>query len=232
MASRLGFAVFCAPRRPQPFADRRVPVSGFRDPLLPEHTPTCNAVLYNRGDVVVTQVIAASRRPFFHFYDVVSGKVHRVSGIQGRSEKSFERFCVSPDGDHVAFYGNDGTAILVSARTKQWLANLKMPGALRSLSFTSEGDLLAGCDDGMVHRWDARTRRCLWRFHDEGSTSVNTIVAAPSGQLIATGYGRKGRVGRGGGADVTNVAGPAGSVRERVAAQLTALMAGHCGRSG
>jgi U3 small nucleolar RNA-associated protein 18 len=134
------------------------------------------------------QVIVAARRPFFHFYDLASGKVQRVSGIQGRSEKSLERFCVSPDGDHVAFYGIDGTAILVSARSKQWVANLKMPGHLRSLAFTPEGDLLAGSDEGLVHRWDARTRRCLYRFHDEGSTSVTSLAVSPNSELVATGY--------------------------------------------
>ena len=105
----------------------------------------------------------------------------------GRSEKSLEKFCVSPDNEHIAFYGKDGTAILVSARTKQWAANLKMPGQLRSLCFAPSGDLLAGCDDGVVHRWDVRMRRSLWRFADEGSTCVTALACAPSGAVLATG---------------------------------------------
>jgi hypothetical protein len=87
----------------------------------------------------------------------------------------------------MAFYGKDGTAIIVSTRSKQWVANLKMPGDLRSLAFTPEGDLLAGCADGVVHKWDMRTRRAVWRFMDEGNLSVSSLACSPNGNFVATG---------------------------------------------
>lgn len=134
------------------------------------------------------QIIMSARRKYFYSYDVVSGKVNLISGIQGRDEKSLERFCLSPAGDTIAFYGKDGTAILVSARTKQWMANLKMPGDLRALAWTKDGDLLAGSGNGVVHKWDVRMRRVLWRFADEGSTCVTSLATSANGAYIATGY--------------------------------------------
>ncbi len=149
-----------------------------------------------------SQVIMGARRPHFHFFDLASGKVHRVAGIQGRSEKSLERFVVSPDGDTIAFYGDGGNAVLVSARSKMWIANVKVPGAVRSLAYAPEGDLLVGNDAGVVHRWDARTRRCLYRFNDEGSTMVTALTCSPNSELVATGCvgGGGGGGGEGGGA--------------------------------
>ena len=36
----------------------------------------------------------------------------------GRTEKSFEKFHVSPDGKHLVFLGNNGYIILVSSKVK------------------------------------------------------------------------------------------------------------------
>jgi hypothetical protein len=120
----------------------------------------------------------------------VTGRaLRRCLRCSGRSEKSFEQFCISPDGAHIAFYGDEGTAVLVSARTKQWVANLKMPGLLRAMAFTGDGNLVAGCDDGVVHTWDCRMRRCVSQFVDEGSTGVTSVAVSPNSQFVATGCG-------------------------------------------
>ena len=60
----------------------------------------------------------------------------------GRNEKSFERFWVSPDDKHLVFTGHDGTLILLSNKTKQWVANLKMNGSARSVAFTPDSQRL------------------------------------------------------------------------------------------
>lgn len=68
------------------------------------------------------------RRKHFYSYDVVSGTASRVPFIRGRLEKSLEWFTASPDGKYLAFVGDNGEIVLVSARSKQWVANLKMNG--------------------------------------------------------------------------------------------------------
>ena len=81
------------------------------------------------------EVVLAGRRPFFYTYDLESGNMMKVPRILGRKEKSFERFTISPDGKYIAFVGNNGYIVLVSGKTKQWIANLKMNGSVRSLAF-------------------------------------------------------------------------------------------------
>ena len=73
--------------------------------------------------------------------------------IIGREEKSLEKFSVSPDGRTIAFIGNDGYIILVDAHTKHWIADLKMNGSARAVTFTPDGEFIIGSgSDGDVYR--------------------------------------------------------------------------------
>ena len=60
----------------------------------------------------------------------------------GRREQFFDHFVVSPDNSLLVFLGMDGYMPLVSNRTKQWVANLKMNGAVKDVSFTPDGSRL------------------------------------------------------------------------------------------
>jgi len=76
-----------------------------------------------------------------------------VPKIMGREEKSLEKFSVSPDGRTIAFLGNDGYIILVDVHTKQWIADLKMNGSVRAVTFTPDGEEIMGSgSDGDVYR--------------------------------------------------------------------------------
>ena len=152
------------------------------------------------------EVIATGRRPFFYVYDVSGGKVSRVPRLLGRDEASLESAVVSP-GDPcsttslIAFLGNDGTTILASARSKQWIGNLKMPaGSVRAAAFsrgpTGGGggagaleypELATVGSHGELCRWDLRTMKLLSRTRDEGSTGCTALAAHPSGSTYAVG---------------------------------------------
>jgi U3 small nucleolar RNA-associated protein 18 len=152
------------------------------------------------------EVVATGRRPFFYSYDVGAGTAQRIARLQGRSEGSLESAVVSPSPTAsetavIAFLGNDGTTILASARTKQWVANLACPsGSVRAAAFSrgpTGGGGGAGALDfptllttgsaGEVAEWCLRTMRCQARYRDEGSTGGTALAAHPSGTRFAVG---------------------------------------------
>jgi U3 small nucleolar RNA-associated protein 18 len=86
-------------------------------------------------------------------YDATSGGVRKIPGIVGRTERSLEKFRVSPDGRVLAFVGNDGYVILVDASTGQWMCDLKMNGSARAIAFSDDGEYVLGSgSDGDVYR--------------------------------------------------------------------------------
>ncbi len=118
---------------------------------LPQLPITCASFL-GSGELA-SSVILSGRRPFFYVYDAVSGSIQRIAGISGRSERSLERFRVSPDGRVIAFVGNDGYVVLVDGKTRQWIGEMKMNGSVRALTFTEDSEYILGSgSDGDVYR--------------------------------------------------------------------------------
>ena len=90
-----------------------------------------------------------SRMSYFNLYK----QLDKIPRIQGRKEKSLEKFATSPDGSLIAFIGNDGYIILVEVKSKMWVADLKMNGSVRAVSFSPDGDfVIASGSDGEVYR--------------------------------------------------------------------------------
>lgn len=99
------------------------------------------------------KVVLSGRRNFFYFYDAVAGKVDLVPRILGREERSWEKHAVSPDGQVVAFVGNDGYVVLVDTHSKHWIGNLKLNGSVRAITFTPDGSqIVASGSDGDIYR--------------------------------------------------------------------------------
>lgn len=133
------------------------------------------------------KVVVSGRRPFFYLYDSVAGKLDHVPRIMGREEKSLEKCVPSPDGKLIAFVGNDGYVLLVDVQSKQWLANLKMNGSVRAITWTPDGEyILASGSDGDVYRWEVRSRRCVERFTTQDGT-ITSYLAASSRRHLAVG---------------------------------------------
>lgn len=125
------------------------------------------------------KVVLSGRRSFFYIYDAIGGKLDLVPQIMGREEKSLEKFTTSPDGRIIAFLGNDGYIILVDAKSKQWMFDLKMNGSARAITFSPNSQyLLASGSDGDIYKFDIRTRRCVERFSNEGGTITSTLASS------------------------------------------------------
>jgi len=134
------------------------------------------------------KVICSGRRKFFYVYDMIGGDVTRIPGIRGRDEKSLENFTVSPDGELLAFMGDSGYVNLVSSKTYQWISSLKMNGRVSTAAFSPDSSRLYTTGrDGEVYIWDVKSRRCLHRFIDDGSTLSTSIGISSNGKYVAVG---------------------------------------------
>ncbi|KNA11109.1 hypothetical protein SOVF_138210 [Spinacia oleracea] len=154
------------------------------DSIFIEDCPIRNASFLPDG----SQVIVSGRRKFFYSVDISKGNVDKIGPLTGREEKSLEVFAVSPDSRTIAFLGNEGYILLVSAKTKELIGTLKMNGTARSIAFTDDGQqLLSSGGDGHVYLWDLRTRTCLHKGVDEGSINGTALCTAPVGNLFAAG---------------------------------------------
>lgn len=123
------------------------------------------------------EIIASGRRSYFYSIDVQTNAVTKVPNIKGREEKSLERMTVSPNGEYIAFLGNDGYILLVSGRSKQYIGTLKQNMSVRSVSFSADSSLLFSVGgEGIVYIWDVPTRKCLYKAQDEGNISGTTIA--------------------------------------------------------
>ncbi|GIL54520.1 hypothetical protein Vafri_10043 [Volvox africanus] len=184
-------------------------VDGLRNPLVQavhfDDMPIVHAefaaVSGGSGDAAaaaVDRVVVAGRRSHFYVYDMGAARVERVMGPAGCPQKSLATFTVSPPGAAsripsseplVAFAGESGFIPLVSLRSRQWVANLKMSGNVRALAFSHDGlELFSTGDDGVIHVWDLRTRRCRLAFDDTGNIGdASSIALSADGRFIATG---------------------------------------------
>ena len=134
------------------------------------------------------QVLISGRRKFFYVYDVAAGRVEKINGLIGRSEKSLERSFVSPDNKYFAFLGNDGYTMLASTQTRQWIGDLKMNGSVRSIAFSDDGTSMKSIGgDGDIYTWDLRTRRCIGRQVDSGTVHGTALAWASGAGVYATG---------------------------------------------
>ncbi|XP_028402365.1 U3 small nucleolar RNA-associated protein 18 homolog [Dendronephthya gigantea] len=134
------------------------------------------------------QVILASKRKHFYCYDMVNGRVTRIPEIRGKEEKHFSNFIASPDGKYLVFPGKNGYIYLLSSKTKQWIADLKMNGSVTTIAFFADGkQMITAGGDGEVYIWDMKSRRCLHKFKDEGCIISTALAVSPNGQYIACG---------------------------------------------
>jgi U3 small nucleolar RNA-associated protein 18 len=134
------------------------------------------------------EVIVTGRRCFFYIYDLNGGEITKIQGVKGHDDKSYERCKVSPCNNYIAFLGTNGYIILLSRKTKQWIADLKINKTVRDIDFSNDGQYIYAIGvDGEVYQWDIGSRSCIHRFSDEGAVKSTTICASRNGEYFATG---------------------------------------------
>ena len=88
--------------------------------------------------------------------------------------------------EYICFSAND-SAVLLSSRSKQFITTFKLNSPLKCATFSKDASkLITGTTDGEVYIWDLRSRKCMHRFTDEGSTGVNSIAISPDESILTT----------------------------------------------
>jgi len=161
---------------------RNAKVQGFVLPDLPLHT----ALFTDRQEA--NQIACIGYRPFFYVFDLNTGDVSRVPHTMGHVSTKFEGAVASADGKYLALFATNGTIAILSGKTKNWIYDLKASDRVRSACFSKDGlYLFTTGDDRDIYKWDLRSRRCVRRIPDDGSTGSLSIAISPDEKYLATG---------------------------------------------
>ena len=112
-------------------------------------------------------MILSGRRKHFYLFDIQAGKMERISQLTNRTEKSLERFAVSPSENDplVAFLGTKGSIPLVSLDSRQVVAQLKISGSVKAATFSPDSTLLFASGESNTGRSPPLTIAIVGRKH-------------------------------------------------------------------
>lgn len=134
------------------------------------------------------EIVSVGRRPFFYVTDIATEKVVRITGIKGRRETEWNTFCTSKCGKFLFFCGLDGNIVVLSARTKQWIADMKMNEPVHAVCVSPDSrHLFSAGGSGAVYVWDLTSFRCVKKFFDDGGTLATSISVSNDLSLLACG---------------------------------------------
>lgn len=136
------------------------------------------------------QLVVGSRfHQRFYYFDMIAAKVVTVPPNKALLQGSMGYFVMSPgEGKFMAVPGPGGTINLLCSKSKEWLCDFKMNGKVAALAFDRHGThLYSHGDEGEVYVWDARSRRCVHKFRDDGCIKGTAIALSPNEQYLACG---------------------------------------------
>lgn len=132
-----------------------------------------------------------------YYYDMIAGKIVRVKLEKGGHQRySLRGFQLSPDSQYLAACDNNGQINILSASTKEHIAELKMNGDVDCLAFTSDSNYLVSHGKGsgcQAYVWDIRNIRsssgCVNRFTDLGTVEATSLALSSSLCAIGSNMG-------------------------------------------
>lgn len=150
--------------------------------ILFENFPILCAKFIHGGN----EAILGSRHSHIFSYDLMAAKSFRVQLPPGLTR--FKKFVVSPDGQFLAAAGKWGHVHILTAGTKERIANLKQNSEVTALAYNQQGNLLYGhSDTGEITVWDMTMRRITHKFLDEGCLQGTSLDVSSSNQFLAAG---------------------------------------------
>ncbi|XP_063228697.1 U3 small nucleolar RNA-associated protein 18 homolog isoform X2 [Bacillus rossius redtenbacheri] len=136
------------------------------------------------------QFLAGSQKHRHLFYhDLLSGKTTKAVPFAPFSELSnMKNFEMSPDGRLMALCGRFGYVHVMTVRSRELVAKLKMDGEVTAVAFSPDGSrLYSHGDGGQVYVWGVASRACEHRFTDDGCVHGSSLAVSPCGRLLACG---------------------------------------------
>ncbi|KAH8725556.1 U3 small nucleolar RNA-associated protein-like protein [Phaeosphaeriaceae sp. PMI808] len=135
-----------------------------------------------------SRIFLSARRRYFHVWNIVTGKVEKVSRIYGNQheQRTMEYFALSPNGKYMALRGSSrkggGVINLLDAGTLQWVtqARIESRGGVADFAWWENGKgLTIAGKNGEVTEWSV-DQGVIGRWNDEGA--VGTTVIALGGK--------------------------------------------------
>jgi U3 small nucleolar RNA-associated protein 18 len=77
--------------------------------------------------------------------------------------------------------------MILSAATKQWIAEFKMNSGVVTVAFGADNNLWSLGLDGSIYLWDLKTMECIKQFNDQGCIRASALHVSPDGKWIAAG---------------------------------------------
>lgn len=125
------------------------------------------------------RVLAGGRRRYLYIWDIETGSATKISRMFGHedTQRSMEKFKLSPCGRYIGLVGSNGWVNILSATSGKWVAGAKVEGVIADLAWHRDGNkLLIVNTTGEVWQWDSTARQFTARWRDEGGIGTTTIA--------------------------------------------------------
>jgi len=135
-----------------------------------------------------SKILMTGDKSRYIIFDLLAGNIIDVPGLRGKKGLNLDKFTISPDGSAVGFLGDHGYLHFASVESCQYMYSLKMNGTISAATYSKKSNqIYTTGGDGEVYIWDARNRKCLHRFIDDGSIGSTSIACSNNGKFLAVG---------------------------------------------
>ena len=160
--------------------------------LRPMKTLYCKnlPILTAKFNCSSNEVIATGLKKHLMSFDLVKETFDKSapSFVTARLSNKIKSFTISADEQKIALFGNNQYILILSAKTKQLLFELRLNAECSACCFSHDGDyLFATTEDGHVYQWDLATRKVVETFSDLGLLKTTCLDFSEDGKYLVTG---------------------------------------------
>ena len=136
------------------------------------------------------EIINIGKQRDFYTFNLEQLKIEHFPQIIGTSVKSLTKIFPSPKNTYIAAvsYSLSGECLLLSGKTKQYLATFKINSTLHAVEFSPcESFLYLTGGERIIFIFDIRTRSCINAITDNGGLKCTALAISSDGSRLACG---------------------------------------------